>query len=301
MSYAYEEKLKIAEGLRTSHVVTPAIPAEYERFVEASDVETRTVPTREGETKIFLISPKDVQEGCPLYINIHGGGFVRPHERRDIVFSAMVAVRVGCRVIDIDYKLAPEYPFPVAFNECYDVTKWAFANAASLGVDSGRIALGGHSAGGNLTAAVALMANRTKDFRLALQIIDYAFLDGVTDPSEKIGPTDLIPVERMRAFNALLVEDEAELANPFISPVSADSSMLAGLPPALVISAGLDCFRIEDEKYAAMMIAAGVEVTAKRFIESNHGFVVHCRGEYSAAHDLICASLTKAFSTQKEC
>lgn len=296
MGYTYEEKLKIAEGLRTTSVVTPAIPPEYERYVEAVDVEERMIPTREGDTRVFIIAPKGIGRNSPLYINIHGGGFVRPHERRDIVFSAMVAVRVGCRVIDIDYKLAPEYPFPAAFNECYDVTKWAFANAASLGVDAQRIALGGHSAGGNLTAAIALMANRSKDFQLKYQFIDYAYLDGVTDPAEKIGPTDLIPVDRMRAFNALYAEDPADLANPFISPIVADPAMLAGLPPALVVSAGMDCFRFEDEKYAMMMVAAGVEVTAKRFVESNHGFVVHCRGEFAAAHDLICSSLKSAFS-----
>jgi len=295
MAYSYEEKVKIAEGLRATSVVTPAIPPKYERYVEAVDVEERAVPTREGDTKVYVISPKGIGADAPLYINIHGGGFVRPHERRDIVFCAMAAVRTGCRAVDIDYKLAPEYPFPTAFNECYDVVKWAFANAASLGVDAGRIALGGHSAGGNLTAAIALMANRSKDFRLALQFIDYALVDAATDPADKIGLTDLIPVERMRAFNDLYVEDPAELSNPFISPLLADPAMFVGLPPALIITAGLDCFRIEAEKYASMLVAAGVEVTAKRFLESNHGFVVHCRGEFSAAHDLICSSLKQAF------
>ncbi len=298
MGYTYEEKLKIAEGLRTTSVVTPSIPPEYERFVEACDVEERLIPTREGDTRVFVISPKALKGPVPLYINIHGGGFVRPHERRDIVFGAMVAVRTGCKVIDVDYKLAPEYPFPAAFNECYDVVKWAFAEAASLGVDPKRIALGGHSAGGNLTAAVSLMANRTKDFSLCLQIIDYAFLDGVTDPAEKVTATDLIPVDRMRAFNALYAENPEDLKNPYLSPIVADAEMLKGLPPALVISAGLDCFRFEDEKYAAMLAENGVEVTVKRYLESNHGFVVHCRGEFAAAHSLICDTLSRAFAVR---
>jgi len=296
MSPTFEEKLQIAEKLRTTHVVQPSIPPEYDRYVEAVSVEARIVPTREGDTKVFVISPKNAGDESSLFINIHGGGFVRPHEHRDIVFSAMVACRVGCKVIDIDYKLAPEYPFPTAFNECYDVVKWAFGNAKALGVSVEKIAVGGHSAGGNLTAALALMANKSKDFAMTLQILDYAFLDAVTDPAEKVSATDLIPVERFRAFNAMYVEDPADLSNPFVSPVMADAEMLEGLPPALVITAGQDCLRNEAEKYAAMMIAAGVEVTVKRYLNSNHGFVVHCLAEYSGAHDLICAALNKAFN-----
>ena len=139
------------------------------------------------------------------------------------------------------------------------------------------------------------MANRTKDFALKLQFIDYAFLDGITDPADKVTAGDSIPVDRMKAFNALYVENPGELSNPFVSPIAAGPELLKGLPPALVVSAAQDCFHKENENYAMMLVAAGVEVTLKRFLNSAHGFVVHCRGEYAAAHDFICESLKKAF------
>ncbi|MDP3179737.1 MAG: alpha/beta hydrolase, partial [Spirochaetaceae bacterium] len=258
------------------------------------------IPTRDGAAKAFVISPRGTTAPLPLFVNVHGGGFVRPHARRDTVFCSVLAARVGCKVLDLDYRLAPEHPFPAAFNEAYDVLKWAYAHGETIGVDRDQIAMGGHSAGGNLTAAVALMANRTGDFSLRLQILDYPFLDAATDPAEKALGDDLIPVERMRAFNELYVEDPRDLANPYVSPVLAESGSLRGLPPALVVTAGKDCLFAEADRYAAMLIAAGVEVTARRFLASEHSFVVNCLGEYAEALDLICDSLARSFRDKAE-
>ena len=290
----YAEKLRLAEQLRNTSVVEPRVLASHEAYLDAVDVEPASIPTREGAARANLIIPRRIPAPQSLFVNVHGGGFVRPHARRDTVFCAVVAVRVGCKVLDLDYSLAPEHPFPAAFNEAYDVLKWAYTRGETIGVDRDRIAMGGHSAGGNLTAGVALMANRTGDFALRLQMLDYPFLDGVTDPADKALGGDLIPVDRMRAFIELYVEDPRDLANPCISPVMAEAASLAGLPPALVLTAGKDSLRAEADRYVAMLIAAGVEVTAKRFLASDHGFVVNCLDEYGEAMDLICDSLAWA-------
>ncbi len=269
-------------------------PPEMETVMEYVDCREDMVPTREGSTRINIISPRTDEENYPLFINIHGGGFVRGHNRRDILFSAFLAHRLDCKVIDIDYRLAPEHPFPTALNECYDVTKWAFDNADILKVDKNRIALGGHSAGGNFTAAIALMANQTKDFSICLQVMDYPFLDGVTDPAEKVDEHSLLPVERMRSFSELYMGEE-DHSNPFFSLVCATPDMLEGLPPALIITAGKDCLKEEAEKYGLMLINAGVEVKMRCFLESDHGFIVHCLAEYKEAQNLIINALSEAF------
>jgi acetyl esterase len=291
----YDEKLKIAEQLRSSSVVQTYLSPEMEGSLDRVDWKEEIIPTREGDSRVILVSPRTVEEPCPLFINMHGGGFVRGYEKRDTVFSALLAESLGCKVIDIDYRLAPEHPFPSALNECYDVVKWSFDHADFLKIDRKRIALGGHSAGGNFTAAIALMANQTRDFSLCLQILDYPFLDAVTDPAEKAEPENLLPVERMRFFSRLYMENEEDYSNPFFSLVCATPEMLKGLPPALIITAGKDCLRKEAERYAMMLIHAGVDVRMRCFLESNHGFIIHGLAEYREARNLIINALEEAF------
>jgi acetyl esterase len=266
-----------------------------EAYLGRVDHHEESVPTREGDARVIVISPRPNKDSCPLYINIHGGGFVRGYEKQDTVFSAFLAHRLGCMVLDIDYKLAPEHPFPTGLNECYDVAKWAFDHAETLRIDRERVAIGGHSAGANFTAAISLMANQTKDFHTKLQILDYPFLDGVTDPADKIDEESLIPADRMRQFNALYTDKDEDSANPFCSPVCATPEMLTNLPPALIITAGKDCLRHEAEKYAKMLIDAGVEVRMRKFLNSDHAFVINCLAEYKDAQELIVESLAAAF------
>ena len=280
MVLTYDEKIKLAEQLRSSSVVKTNMTSDMKAYLEKVDYKEAAIPTREGDSRVIMVSPGVKKETYPLFINMHGGGFVRGYEERDTVFSAILSDTLGCMVIDIDYRLAPEHPFPAGLNECYDVVKWAFDNAESLKVDRKRIALGGHSAGGNFTAAIALMANQIKEFSLCLQIMDYPFLDGVTDPAEKVDKDSLLPAERMRSFSRLYMGDEEDYSNPFFSLVHAAPEMLAGLPPALIITAGKDCLKDEAERYAMMLVQAGVEVRMRCFLESDHGFIIHGLAEY---------------------
>jgi acetyl esterase len=130
---------------------------------------------------------------------------------------------------------------------------------------------------------------------MKLQILDYPFLDAITDPDEKITETDVLTVERMKAFNELYVEKDDDKSNPFVSLVRTPPEMLFGLPPALIITAGMDCLRFEAEKYAVMLIQAGVEVRMRKFLNSNHAFVVHALQEYREAQELIIRALGEVF------
>jgi acetyl esterase len=288
----------MANHLRTVNVIDFVAAPEYEKYLDLVECEERNIVTREGDSRIIIITPKEVKQRYPLFIHMHGGGFVRGYIKRDTIFCSMIASKAGCKVIDIDYRLAPEYPFPAGLNECYDIVKWAFENAEELNVDKENIVVGGDSAGGNFTAAIALMANQSKDFKMKLQILDYPFLDAVTDPADKIKEAGILPVERLRAFNALYLGIGEDKYNPFLSPVCAKKEMLYGLPPALVITAGKDCLRYEADKYAMMMVEAGVEVKLKRFLNSNHGFTVNCNGEFVEAQNMIVDTLRETFNAK---
>lgn len=296
MAPTHQEKLNIAEQIRSATAIPAEITSEMEAYLDRVDWQEGSIPTREGASRVLFLSPKAKKDVYPLYINIHGGGFVRGYEKRDTLFCAFLTETLGCKVIDIDYRLAPEHPFPAGLNECYDVVKWAFDNAAQLNIDIERVVVGGHSAGGNFTAAISLMANRTTDFNIQLQILDYPFLDAVTDPADKIDEESILPADRMRMFNTLYIEDEKDYANPLVSPVCASPEMLSNLPPALIIIPGKDCLRHEGERYARMLIDAGVEVRIRKFLESDHGFVVNGAAEYREARKLIVHALAGAFS-----
>lgn len=291
-----EEKEKMIAVLRGTSVAKENITPEYCRNLDLADREEVEVPTCEGPVTCYIFTAKNRTEHCPVHVNVHGGGFVRPHVLRDEVYSAKVADAIRGIVVDVDYSLAPEYPYPVAFNQCYDVCRWVFSMLKAWDGDENRVSMGGHSAGANLTAAVCLKANQTKDFRLCLQVLDYGAFDLMTDPANKPGAeTNMIPAERGRMFSLAYTDGNLDLLkDPYCSPLKAPDGMLAGLPEALVVSAGNDNFRFEDEEYAKRMIAAGVKVTAKRFLESNHGFIVHCTEEWEEGQDLVISMIRQA-------
>lgn len=296
MALSEKEKTDIAARLRASSVAKENITPQYLELLERAAREEIQVPTREGPARCYLFTAKNRVPHCPVFINVHGGGFVRPHQKRDEAFSAKVADAIAGIVVDIDYRLAPEHPYPTAFHECYDVCRWVFSKLEEWDADPARVSMGGHSAGATLTATVALKANETKDFRLCLQVLDYGAMDLCTDPADKPEAlTNMIPIERGRMFNLAYTDGDLSITqSPFCSPAAASDEMLRGLPPALVVSAGKDNFRFEDEAYAIRMAAAGVKVTVQRFLESTHGFIIHCTEEWESGQQLVIDTIRAA-------
>lgn len=304
MELTKKERTEIGEQLRNTKRPELVFTPEYEHNLDLAVCEHKTITTRSGESHFDIITPKESKDIYPLYINIHGGGFIGPHGKRDTIFCSRISSKIECKVIDIDYKLAPDYTFPTALYECYDIVKWAVEHAEELKIDIDRIAIGGQSAGGNLTAGVALMANESKEFNLKLQIMAYPFLDADTDPEEKVkrfveengdNGARFIPAERARKFNMLYLASEKDKDNPLVSLVCAKKEMLIGLPTALIITAGKDTLYYEAEKYGNMMVEAGTKVTVKRFVKSNHGFTINCVDEYEESQLLIIDTLAKTF------
>ncbi len=289
-----DERLNaLAAQLRGRSIANPVFDEEYRSFERMETVERRTVETRHGETPVFIHRANDLRSPAPLFVNIHGGGFVRPLIETNVRFCAKVAALTRGIVADIDYRLAPEYRFPVALEECYDVCRWIFENAEALGSRPDLITLGGHSAGASLTASLTLMSNQTKDFRVGLQILDFGAFDMKTDPADKPDwQHNAIPLDRMRAFTTCYTLDDPEITgNPYVSPLFAPEEWFPGLPDALVITGGTDTFRFEGEQYALRMVAAGVKVTLIRYPDSPHGFTVNCVGKWREAQKLIVDTL----------
>lgn len=291
-----EQKAQMIQALRGHSVAKENITPEYRKNLDLAEREVITLESAGGPVTCYIFTAKERTAHCRVHINVHGGGFVRPHVERDEIYSAKVAHAIQGIVVDVDYALAPEHPYPTAFDQCYDVCRWVFSKLEGWDGDVKRVSMGGHSAGANLTAAVALKANQTGDFALCLQVLDYGAFDMVTDPADKPeAATNMIPVERGRMFNlAYTGGDLAVLKDPYCSPLLASDEMLTDLPEALVISAGLDNFRFEDEQYAIRMAAMGVKVTVKRFLKSKHGFIIHCTEEWEEGQELVIETIKQA-------
>lgn len=290
------ERLRaMAEQVRSTSIVDPVFPEEYLAYGGRETVERILIQTSEGEVPVFIHRANDRPSPCRLFINIHGGGFVRPLIDTNIHFCSKAAVSIQGVVVDIDYSLAPEYPYPVAFHQCYDVVKWVFAHGEELGSRTDLIALGGHSAGANLTAAIMLKAAQTKEFAPRVQIHDFGAYDMATDPADKPGiQENLVPLDRCRAFNEMYTwADPQCVKDPYVSPLLAPDEWLKEQPDALVITGGRDTFRFEGEQYALRLAANGTKVTVKRFADSPHGFTVNCVGKWQEAQQLIIDTLLR--------
>ena len=208
----------------------------------------------------------------PVYVYFHGGGWVIGDlETHDVICRQLTAASEAC-VISVDYRLAPEHKFPAAVDDAWAATRWIVANAGALGVDSTRLAVGGDSAGGNLAAVVALMARDAGGPAIALQVLIYPVTDlGAESTSyDALGEGYQLTRESMRWFRAHYLGAPSDGGDWRASPLRAKS--LAGLPPALIVTAGFDPLRDEGEAYAARLREAGVLVDYVCFGGMIHGF-----------------------------
>lgn len=249
-----------------------------------------------GDTRILVYKPQRGQDkSLPVFVNIHGGGFIQGSAEDDEVWCRKIVDAVGCVVVNIDYHLAPEYDFPIALEECYDVVKWVHDQADENGFDAARIAVGGHSAGGNLSASLCLLARERQEFSFVYQVLNYPVLDFTADPFEKPTRDTLLTAKARAFFTACYLPKERDRRNPSASPLLAESC--TGLPAALIVSAEYDPLREENMLYAERLSAAGVSVTYKMFEGCMHAFT-HFGPEPAAsqAWDLIHEKLRLAFA-----
>ena len=226
--------------------------------------------TDEGKVRVLTYNMGNPQK-LPLFVNIHGGGFTLGNAEIDDPFMPNIANNANVKIINIDYSLAPEFPFPKALNECYAVVKYAKEHPGEFGIDPDNIAVGGHSAGGNISAGICLMDNDSKLLKIKCLILDYPPLDIYTEAGLKPLPKGSLPVFLCRLFDACYCNDKEARKNPLISPVFATIDEVRSFPPTLVITASRDSLCGEGERFRDKLIEAGVEVTHKRF-DDKHGF-----------------------------
>lgn len=209
----------------------------------------------------------------PLLVNIHGSGFTLGSAVMDDPFMMQFVEKCGVKVINIDYTLAPDAMFPYALEQCYAVIKYAKENAEALLIDSDRIMIMGHSAGGNFCAAIGLLEKERKALGLKGIILDYPPTDIATDAADKPHPKGALPVWLSRIFDSAYCLPE-QRSNPLVSPALSTEDMVNHFPPTMVITAGQDSLAAETERFKDTLIRAGVDVTFKRFEGAIHGFTI---------------------------
>lgn len=208
---------------------------------------------------------------APLYIDLHGGGFLLGSPEMDEKMNLALRESAGCAIVSLDYPKGPDAPYPAAVNGVHAAAAFLHRNADRFRIDRQRMAIGGYSAGGNLATVACMLAAKDGPHRFACQILAYPPLDLASDPDVKPQPTGAIPPSMARIFNACYV-DPARAREPSASPVFAPLADLRSQPPALVLLAGRDSLRDEGLRYGRMLESAGVAVELHEYPDAAHGF-----------------------------
>jgi acetyl esterase len=277
----HPQALALAEQLGSGLDITKNDLAEIRRTLNETSrlgprpdvavVKDLEVPGPAGPIPVRVYRPSE-RADLPVLVYLHGGGWAICSLETHDVTCRQLANGADCVVVSVDYRLAPEHRFPAAPEDCYAALHWTARNAASLGGDPRRLAIGGDSAGGNLTAAVSLMARDRKGPRLCHQLLIYPVTDHAfdTDSYRENADAPILTREIMRGFWGHYLAREEDGRHPYASPLRAED--VSGLPPAHLITAEYDPLRDEGEAYARRLAETGVPVVQRRYEGMIHGF-----------------------------
>ncbi|MFD6112463.1 alpha/beta hydrolase [Streptomyces yangpuensis] len=229
-----------------------------------------------GEVRTRVVRPVGSTGPLPVILYIHGAGWVFGNARTHDRLVRELAVGAGAAVVFPEYDLSPEARYPVAIEQNYAVARWITTEGGRHALDGGRLAVAGDSVGGNMSAALTLMAKERGDVRLVQQVLFYPVTDASFDSESYLQFAEgyFLRRDAMRWFWDQYTTDPAQRTEITASPLRAGTEQLTGLPPALVITAEADVLRDEGEAYAAKLRAAGVPVTALRALGTVHDFVM---------------------------
>jgi acetyl esterase len=248
-----------------------------------------------GDLKARLFVPSKASTPGPLLVFFHGGGWVYGDLDSHDAACRFLAERSGVRVLSVDYRLAPEHPFPAAYDDAVAAYRWVAGHAADYGGDPARLAIGGDSAGGNLAAGAAIQAAR-EGLPLAFQLLVYPGTDAAstTESRRLFGRGFYLTTEFMDQVLDHYVPNRADRKDPRMSPLLGE--IPSGLAPAYVATAGFDPLRDEGEAYARYLADSGVTVELTRFPDQIHGFfnVVGVGRTARAAAGEIAQTLARA-------
>jgi acetyl esterase len=268
-----------------------------------ADIENRTIAGGpSGQISIQIIRPPSSNEILPVVVYTHGGGWVLggfdTHERlvRELANKADVAI------VFVNYTRSPEAKYPVAIEEAYAAIKWVAENGKSINVDVSRLAIAGDSVGGNMAAAVTLLAKERGGPKIAFQALFYPVTDAHLDSQSYMELQEgyWLTREGMKWFWNNYAPDNATRNEPTASPLHASIDWLKGLPPTLIIIDEFDVLREEGEAYAHKLMQAGVTVTATRYLGTIHDFMMlnpiadtpAVRGAIDQASEMLRRELT---------
>jgi acetyl esterase/lipase len=284
MTYAYDPELAAIVAVLPQLDISdiPAARAamsamrEQVPFVQPDGItiEKRTVagPPGDPDIEVAVFRPVGQAADAPALYWIHGGGFVLGDVDGDLVIPAQVADELGAVVVSVEYRLAPEYPFPAPVEDCYAGLAWMAAHAGELGFDPGKLAVGGLSAGAGLAAAVALMARDRGGPALCFQLLDIPEVDDrlATPSMKQFTDTPLWNhPNAILSWEAYLGPDHDGETSPYAAPSRAAD--LSGLPPAYVVTCEFDPLRDEGIEYAQRLMQAGVATELHHYPGTFHG------------------------------
>ncbi|MFE2049620.1 alpha/beta hydrolase [Streptomyces sp. NPDC059459] len=239
-----------------------------------------------GSVRARVVRPAGAEGTLPVVLYIHGAGWVFGNAHTHDRLVRELAVGAHAAVVFPEYDLSPEARYPVAIEQNYAVARWIVTDGAAKGLDGGRLAVAGDSVGGNMAAALTLMAKERGDVPLVQQVLFYPVTDAAFDTASyhQFATGYFLRRDGMQWFWDQYTTDEAERAQITASPLRATIEQLAGLPPALVITGEADVLRDEGEAYANKLREAGVPVTAVRYQGVIHDFVMldALRGTHAA-------------------
>jgi len=243
--------------------------------VEGVDIQEETLESFDGTMiKTRVYRPTGVVGTLPVLLWIHGGGYIVGRAAQDDAIVCNHVKTLNCIAVSVDYRLAPEFPFPTALEDCYSTLKWAVDNAAAQGIDASRIAVYGVSAGGGLAAGLTQIARDRGEIAIMFQMLAYPMLDDrntikIADPDNE--PLLWTSVKNRAAWTAYLGhEPGTNNTPPYAAPVRTEN--LEGLPPAYIYVGELDHFLGEDVEYAHRLMQAGVPTELHVYKNSSHGF-----------------------------
>jgi acetyl esterase len=251
---------------RRSGIVFPEFPG---------DMQDLTIPTSIGPAHAVAYRPTSEDPRPPVHVNFHGGGYIMRGLQLDDPLCRYLAAQAGVVVVNVDYVVAPQHPFPAPPHQAFEVVQWVAAHGAEHGWDGGRLTIGGQSAGGGLAAAVARQALEQGGPRLALQVLHYPPLDLATRAKDK---RSVIAKPMLRPwmgeiFDSAYVPDPGARTDRLVSPANpADTADLTGITPALVITPEFDLLHAEGQRYAQRLQEVDALVEHHDVPQADHGY-----------------------------
>lgn len=264
------QQLSLDESRKLSDQFFVPSHTVYERVHRVENIEIEGKNRHKIPVRLFI--PND-SKGLPIIVYFHRGGWVFGNIDIADPVCRKFANHGRCIVAAVGYRLAPENPFPTPLEDCYEATKWIAAHANLIGGDPNKIITGGESAGGNLAAAVALLARDQNGPKIASQLLIYPTISSAIQEEifDKSVDRYFLTKDAMKFFWSMYLQSSEDFNNPYASPdLTPDFS---NLPPALIITAEYDPLHQEGAKYAEQLHQAGIKTTTKCFSKVIHGFL----------------------------